>query len=67
MRRIKLLLAVVAAMSMSMLVSAPAMADHLDFEEHDLFIDEYFVELDDCELIFIEGDEAVYVCEVDFD
>jgi hypothetical protein len=88
-RRIKLLLAVIAAMSLMMMVSAPAMANdldrdcfpfcddhhhngHHDFDRHDFFIDEFdefedFDDLDDCEFIGWDGDEAIYVCEVDFD
>jgi len=93
MRRIKLLLAVVAAMTMLMVVSAPAALandfdhdcfpfcsdhrdfDHHDFDEDDLFIndfddfddfDEDFVELDDCEIIGFDGDDAIVVCELDF-
>jgi hypothetical protein len=30
-------------------------------------VDEDFVELDYCEFIGFDGDEAVHVCEVDFD
>jgi len=82
MKRIKLLLAVVAAMTMLMVASAPAMADdidracfpfcddhhHHDFDEHDLFIDDFddFAELDDCEFVGFDGDEAVFLCELDF-
>jgi hypothetical protein len=66
-----------------MVVSAPAMAndldracfpfchDHRDFDRHDFDdfddFDEDFIELDDCEFVGWDGDEAVYVCEVDFD
>jgi len=88
-RRIKLLLALAATMTMLMVVAAPAMADHIDndFDENDFFIEEFddsiefdevfafiefdevfaFIELDDCEFFSVDGDEAVLVCEVDFD
>ena len=74
-RRIKLLLAVVAAMSMLMVMAAPAMAndfDHNDVNHNDLFIDNFdyedfdyedFVEFDDCELVAFFDEEAVFVCE----
>jgi hypothetical protein len=83
-RRIKLLLAVVAAMSM-LLMAAPAMAndwdwndrnhnngfDHNDdFNHNDFFLDDFddfdedFVEFDDCELVNVFDDEAVFVCEL---
>jgi hypothetical protein len=87
-RRIKLLLAVVAAMSMLMMVAAPAMANDWDwnddrndfnhnngFNHNDFFLDDFddfddfdedFVELDDCEFVGWDGDEAVIVCELDF-
>ncbi len=76
MRRIKLLVVTVAAMTMLIVVAAPAMAGdwddhHEDFDGHGLFIngfedfDEDFVELDDCELVSFYDDEAVLVCELD--
>ncbi len=99
MRRIKLILAVAAALTVLMVVAAPAMANDLDracfpfcdgndFGHHnnnddffiddndDFFIDEFeefdefdeaFVEFDDCEFIGFDGDDAIVVCEVDFD
>ena len=66
-RRIQLILAVAAAMTMSMVVATPAMADdidhkcfpfcdnHRDFDRHDLFInviDDFVeVEVDDCKIV----------------
>jgi len=50
--------------------------DHHDFDENDFFIndiddlddlDEDFAELDDCEFVGFDGDEAVFACDVDFD
>ncbi len=80
-RRIKLLLALAATMTMLMVVAAPAMADHIDndFDENDFFIEEFddsiefdevfafIVELDDCEFISVDDNEVVLVCEVNFD
>ena len=90
MRRIKLLLGVVAAMTMLVVVSAPAMADdfgrdcypfcndHQGFNDHDLFIndldddfkDDFDDDIDDffdkCVFVGYDGDEAIFVCEVDF-
>jgi hypothetical protein len=80
-RRIKVILAVAAAMMLMVVGAVPAMADDIDrecfpfcnghnnndrndFELDD--IDESFIELDDCELAFFDGEE-VLVCEVDFD
>ncbi len=45
--------------------------DWNDFDNHDLFINDFdsfeaFVELDDCEFVGWDGDEAVFVCELDF-
>jgi hypothetical protein len=84
MRRMKVLLAVVAAMTMLMMMSVPAMADdfgrncfpfcndhHNDFDHHDddFFINDFdndFAELDDCEIVGWDGDQALVVCELDF-
>ncbi len=81
-RRIKLLLALAATMTMLMVVAAPAMADHIDndFDENDFFINEFddsiefdevfafaVIELDDCEFISVDDNEVVLVCEVNFD
>ncbi len=79
-RRIKLLLALAATMTMLMVVAAPAMADHIDndFDENDFFIEEFddsiefdevfaFIELDDCEFFSVDDNEVVLVCEVNFD
>lgn len=43
--------------------------DRHDFDNHDFFINEFdedFAELDDCEFVGFDGDEAVFVCELDF-
>jgi hypothetical protein len=69
--RIKLLLAVVAAMSMLMVVAAPAMAnnfdhndfnrnnfDHNDFDRNDFFIDNFDEEFDED---FVEFDDCELV------
>ena len=45
--------------------------DYADFDNHDLFINDFddyedFTELDDCEFVGWDGDEAIYVCELDF-
>ena len=56
----------------------PFCDNHRDFDEHDLFIDELDeidefdeafveVELDDCEIVDFDGDDATVACEVDFD
>lgn len=42
-----------------------------DFDNHDRFINDFdhfeaFAELDDCEFVGWDGDEAVFVCELDF-
>jgi hypothetical protein len=37
--------------------------DFEDFDHHNSFINDF----DDCELVRWDGDEAIYVCEVDFD
>jgi len=75
MRHTKLVLAIVALLTMMMAVgAAPAMADadidrecfpFCDGHHHDF--DDTFVEVDDCEFVGFDGDEAVFVCEVDFD
>ena len=46
--------------------------DRHDFDNHDFFLNDFdgfedFAELDDCEFVRWDGDEAVFVCEVDFD
>jgi hypothetical protein len=40
--------------------------DDFFIDEFDEF-DEVFVELEDCEFVGFDGDEAIFVCEVDFD
>ena len=45
--------------------------DWKDFDNHDFFINDFddyedFAELDDCEFVGWDGDEAIYVCEIDF-
>ena len=39
-----------------------------DFDNHEWFINDFddFAELDDCEFVGFDGDEAIYVCEIDF-
>ena len=79
-RRIKLLLALAATMTMLMVVAAPAMADRIDndFDENGFFIEEFddsiefdevfaFIELNDCEFISVDDNEVFLVCEVNFD
>ncbi len=82
-RRIKLLLALAATMTMLMVVAAPAMADQIDhdFDGNDFLIEEFddsiefdevfafiaFIELDDCEFFSVDDNEVVLVCEVNFD
>ena len=79
MRRIKLLLAVVAAMTMLVVMSAPAIAHDRDNHHdgfdghHNTFINDFeafdyedFVELDDCELVSLFDGQFVIVCELDF-
>ena len=46
--------------------------DRHDFDNHDFFLNDFdsfedFAEFDDCEFVRWDGDEAVFVCEVDFD
>ncbi len=63
-RRIKLLLALAATMTMLMVVAAPAMADRIDndFDENDVFIEEFddSIEFDEV-FAFIEFDEVIAV------
>ena len=46
--------------------------DGCDGDFDDFFIDDFedfdedFVEIDDCEFVGFDGDEAIYVCELDF-
>ena len=46
--------------------------DGCDEDFDDFFIDDFedfdedFVEIDDCEFVGFDGDEAIYVCELDF-
>ncbi len=72
--RIKVLVAVVAAMTMLMMVAAPAMADdwnwkdrHHDNDRHDYFIDYYEDFYDDfeCEFLGYYDGEAIFACELD--
>ena len=80
-RRIKVILALAAAMTMLLAVgAAPAMADDIDRQcfpfcdghnhndnfDHNDFDNFDEFDIDDCELAFIDG-ELVWVCEVDFD
>ncbi len=72
-RRMKVLVAVVAAMTMLMMVAAPAMADDWNWKDrhdndrHDYFIDYYEDFYDDfeCEFLGYYDGEAIFACELD--